>query len=222
MAIKETDLYIPLKRFFNANGFEVYEEVSVPYCGGRVDLVANNFPAPIAIEMKTTLNMDLIEQAMDRKHVFPYVYIAIPLGKRRKVPRWVINHLRQNKIGLIFVSDSGHIHMAFAARYDKAPMRDRVEWEKLLRPEHQGWVEAGTAGGGYVTPYKITMLGVKKFLQRKADWVSMNDILEHCETHYMTPKPSLSRALLEFETGWVEARKVKNRWQFRYKEGGST
>lgn len=231
--MKESDLYEPIKDLFESKGYDVYAEVTVRYTGGRIDIVAAAPPAYTAIEMKTTLSVELIAQAIERKNVFPLVYIAIPYPKKRKqISRWLLDYLKAEGIGIIYVYNSYNTNFAaihLGAKWRKPRYGRRVDLTKILREEHKTWAVGGTNGGGYVTPYRLTMVGVKNYLRnaRKTDenligtvetagWRNMNDILEVCETHYQTPRSSLAKAMLEFEDG-IESKKFKNRLYFRLK-----
>lgn len=238
--MKESDLYEPIKEYFEEMGYEVFSEVIVRFAGGRVDVVAYLHPAPVAVEMKTTLSIDLVEQAFERKNVFPLVYIAIP-ERRKEIAFWLQKHLRDHGIGILEVGPRG-IKVTQAARYKKPLMQGRVKWDETLLPEHKTWLAGGSAGGGYVTPYRLTMTGVRHFLsqaRRQGEmhmklanretlenpnlpsvyngWRTVKEILDHCETHYRTPKSSLAQSLMNFEAEWCEVKKEKGRLWFRHK-----
>lgn len=222
--MKESDLYEPVKEHFSDLGYSIYAEVEVPFCGGRVDVIAFNRPGAIAIELKNSLSFDLIEQAIKRKNVFPLVYIAYP--KKKAAPAmWLQKYFFEQGIGVLEVSRAGKVNCLLKARYKK-PFIKKTKWENILRPEHQEWVPGGHAGGGYVTNYAITMKGVRHHLSQArkhgswyADdgWRSVAEILQHCETHYATPKNSLGKALENFEFDWCERKKENGRLYYRHK-----
>lgn len=241
--MRESDLYEPVKAYFSDQGYAIYAEVGVRYCGGRVDVVAYNHPAAIAIELKQSLTFDLIDQAMARKAVFPLVYIAYPKKKRGPVG-WLHRFFIEQGIGVLEVKGD-EVKCLLPARYRQPAVR-KMDWKSILKPEHQEWVPGGHAGGGYVTDYALTMKGVRHFLssaRRQGEmhmklagpetdllssklpsvyhgWRTVAEILEHCETHYATPKNSLGKALLEIEFKWCESKKENGRLYFRHKEEG--
>ena len=72
----ETDLYIPVKRFLEAQGYIVKSEVtSCDVVGLRGD------EAPLIVELKTSLTLQLIYQALDRLTMTDSVYIAVARPK---------------------------------------------------------------------------------------------------------------------------------------------
>tara|TARA_B110000858_G_scaffold197565_1_gene259666 strand:- start:26 stop:331 length:306 start_codon:yes stop_codon:yes gene_type:complete len=77
--MKESDLYLPLKKFLEKQGYEVKAEVK------NCDVVAVKKPAaneeaqpPTIIELKLSLNLEVILQAVDRLILSPIVYIGVP------------------------------------------------------------------------------------------------------------------------------------------------
>lgn len=243
--MKETDLFKPVRDHFMGLGYEIFSEVETPFSGGRADIVAFAHPAAIAIELKTTLTIELIEQAVNRQNIFHYVYIAVP-QRRQPIAFWLQAYLKEKGIGVLEVIPArkigtidipSSVNLTARARYNRPRFQGRVNWFDHLKPEHKTWVEGGNSGGGHVTPYKLTMVGVRNYLYRarredekvkeergtvnvadRDGWRSVKQILDFCETHYSTPKSSLARAMLEFEGGWVETKKERNRLWFRHKE----
>lgn len=101
--MKETELYAPVKAFLEAQGYVVKGEV------GHCDLVAMRADeAPIVVELKLSLNLNVLLQAVDRTALSDRVYIAIPeptgrnalLHKSRKS---IHRLLRMIGLGLITV-----------------------------------------------------------------------------------------------------------------------
>ena len=120
--MKEADLYTPVKQFLEAQGYEVKGEVA--HC----DLVASRpDEPPIVVELKLTLNLSVLLQAVDRTALTDLVYIAIPeaadgrnalLRRSRKS----INRLFQMLgLGLITVG------LRTPADPSKPPPRPRIE-----------------------------------------------------------------------------------------------
>lgn len=75
---KEHDLYDPVKRYFESKGFNVYGEVK------GCDLIAQSGDEFVAVELKLSVSLKLIFQAMDRKKSVPSVYVAVPRPKSAK------------------------------------------------------------------------------------------------------------------------------------------
>lgn len=73
--MKETALYLPIKYFLEAQGYEVKSEVK------SCDVVAVRFGEdPVIVELKLSLSMALLLQGVDRQEISDAVYIAVPRG----------------------------------------------------------------------------------------------------------------------------------------------
>lgn len=73
--ISEKDLYLPVKKFFEENGYIVKAEIN--HC----DLVARRGDSIVVVELKKNLNLDLFLQGIERLSLTDLVYLAFPLPK---------------------------------------------------------------------------------------------------------------------------------------------
>jgi hypothetical protein len=72
-AMRETDLYLPVKVFLEGQGYAVKSEVA------GADVVAcRGDEAPVIVEMKTGFSLALLRQGVARQAVTDWVYLAIP------------------------------------------------------------------------------------------------------------------------------------------------
>ncbi|MFC5469805.1 DUF2161 domain-containing phosphodiesterase [Cohnella suwonensis] len=81
MAVQnETELYPPVKRFFEERGFEVKAEVR------GCDLVAfrADLPDPVIVEMKKTFTLPLLLQGVDRQKTGADVWLAVERNRTKK------------------------------------------------------------------------------------------------------------------------------------------
>lgn len=106
--MKESDLYLPLKEFLEKQGYEVKAEVK------NCDVVAIKKTAateeaqpPTIIELKLSLNLEVILQAVDRLMLSPIVYIGVPSScgalKKKKLKR-ITKLLKMLGIGLVAIN----------------------------------------------------------------------------------------------------------------------
>lgn len=81
MAVKrETELYAPLKSFFEQQGYEIKGEVrSCDLVGVRKD-----DEPPLIVEMKKTFNLSLLLQGAQRLKLSPVVYLAVERCREKK------------------------------------------------------------------------------------------------------------------------------------------
>ena len=98
--ILEKDLYEPVRDYFKEKGWDVKGEVK--YC----DVAAVKDDYFLVVEMKTSLNLDVILQASIRQRTADIVYIAVPKkSKAIRTKRWknICYLLRRLEIGLLVV-----------------------------------------------------------------------------------------------------------------------
>ncbi|MDE2445371.1 MAG: hypothetical protein KGO94_04275 [Alphaproteobacteria bacterium] len=137
--MKETDLYPPIKRFLEAQGYTVKAEVHA------CDVMARRGEEPpIIIELKLGLTLQLLYQAIDRLTLSEKVYIAIAKPKRA-VPSEAVKLCKRLGLGLIVVSKSGSLDVLA----DPAPYAPRVNKKRtsaLLKEFHKRKGDPNTGG----------------------------------------------------------------------------
>lgn len=152
----EVDLYGPVKRFLEAQGYMVKGEI------GACDIVAvRGNETPVVVELKERLSLALVLQGVDRLTVSETVYIAFRIGKGhsaswRSRRKQITSLLRRLGLGLLTVSAVGNVVPVL----DPAPYRPRSNKERrkrLLREfaERVGDPEAGgSASRKRLTAYR--------------------------------------------------------------------
>lgn len=98
--IKETDLYPCVKHFLENQGYTVKSEIQM------CDIVAvRGDEEPVIVELKTTLGLNVILQAVQRMGISDNVYVAVPreCAPMRNQSKGVLKLLRMLGLGLICV-----------------------------------------------------------------------------------------------------------------------
>lgn len=131
----ETTLYLPVKRFLEGLGFEVKGEI----CGCDVVAIDRGAPAAVVIgELKLTLTLDLVLQAVDRLAVADEVWLAVKASKRGKGresdPR-ARKLCRRLGFGLLVVMASGKVEVMVEPSRS-APRRDAKRRSRIVE-EHR-------------------------------------------------------------------------------------
>ena len=166
--MKESDLYLPLKRFLETQNYEVKGEVQ------DCDVLAiRGEEAPVVVELKLSFNLDVVLQAVDRLLLTPKVYIGIPKHckslKRRR--RHIIKLLRMLGLGLIVIELERKVHgvevLLDPGEYKPRPSKHRRE---RLLGEFVKRVGDPNIGGtakrkGIMTVYRQRALAIGKFLK---------------------------------------------------------
>ena len=125
----EADLYLPVKKFLQGQGYEVKGEIE------DCDIVAvRGEEGPVVVELKLQLNLSLILQAVDRLAVSDCVYVAFRVGKGHSASwrargKQVKSLLRRLGLGLLTVSARGKVE----AVLDPGPYRPRAVKDRRAR-----------------------------------------------------------------------------------------
>ncbi len=168
--MKESDLYPPLKRFLESQNYEVKGEVE------DCDVVAvRGEEASVVVELKLSLNLEVILQAVDRLALTPKVYIGIPqqskiLNRRRKR---IIKLLRMLGLGLVVIDPGRETHNVeiLIDPGEYRPRKSKHRQERLLG-EFMKRVGDPNLGGmekrkGIMTVYRQRALAVARFLRKQ-------------------------------------------------------
>jgi hypothetical protein len=116
----ETDLYLPVKRHLEAQGYTVKAEVK------GCDVVAvRGREIPVIVELKQALSLALLYQAVDRLTIAEHVYVAINRPKRG-VTGDALKLCRRLGLGLIVVSTAGSVEVLA----DPVPYAPRANTKK--------------------------------------------------------------------------------------------
>lgn len=202
--MKESELYVPVKNIFEPFGYEVYSEVEGKWFSKRADVIATKDDKLIAIEMKTSLSFQLIDQARFWIRFADFVYVAVPKSKSKR-SETAMECLSALGIGLIEIDMvqyqkelnrnrdeilhyNKYATISLQPRQNEVSKRDRQQFNNLTE-EHKTWAIGGSKSGTskYVTPYSLLMNDVYSYLReqlRNPDtdgWVTAKDIWEYIQ-----------------------------------------
>lgn len=168
--MKESDLYLPLKRFLESQRYAVKGEVQ-----GCDAVAVRGTEAPVVVELKLTLNLDVVLQAVARLSLTPKVYIGVPercktLSRRRKP---IIKLLRMLGLGLVVIDadrETGNVTVLLDPG-EYRPRRSECRQERLLG-EFVKRVGDPNLGGtetrkGIVTAYRQRAVAIARYLQEQ-------------------------------------------------------
>jgi len=166
LKIKESDLYLPIKKHLQGLGFDVKGEIK------NCDIIAKKGDDIIAIELKLTLNLTLLMQAVDRFNVVDTVYIAIP--KQSSIFKKKQKHIKKliARLGLGFIV----VDMQKTQQYvevindpqDYTPRKNKRKQAALLKEftSRQGDTQKGgaTRAKAGLTAYRQRCIRIAEFL----------------------------------------------------------
>lgn len=163
--MKETELFIPCKNLLESMGFSVKGEIN------HLDLLAVKEDYLIAVELKTSISLKLIYQALDRQKLVHKVYVALPFSKlnlRSSSVKSFIMLLKRLDIGLIRVTSLEATVLVESEGFDlnKSILRNKPKRDKLLN-EFSLRKDDKTLGGTKdkrMTHYREKVIQIAKYL----------------------------------------------------------
>ena len=166
--MKESDLYLPLKEYLESQNYEVKGEVQ------DCDVMAvRGDEAPVIVELKLSLNLNVILQAVERLSLTQKVYIGVPkqcrnLNRQRK---HIIKLLRMLGLGLVVI-DLDRVRVNVDVVLDPGEYRPRTSkhrQERLLGEFLQRVGDPNLGGAdkrkGIMTAYRQRDLIIARYLQ---------------------------------------------------------
>lgn len=167
--MKESELYLPLKQFLEAQGYEVKGEVI------DCDVVAvRENQEPIIIEFKLTINLSVIIQAVDRLSLSPLVYLGIPKSYKmnRSRKRKVLKLIKMLGLGLIIIdpkTKTGSVDVVIDPKEYK-PRKSKPRLQKLLKEFNTRIGDPNLGGAstmkGRITAYRQRAMAIGVYLNK--------------------------------------------------------
>ena len=164
-SLKETDLYQPIKRMLERQGFVVKGEI------GAADVVAvRGDEEPVVVELKTGFSLSLFHQGIARQTITDAVYVAVPRGAGRAFLKALADNkvlCRRLGLGLITVRiEDGFVEIHCDPEPYK-PRQSNVRKARLLREFARRVGDPNNGGAtrrGIVTSYRQDALKVLQLL----------------------------------------------------------
>jgi hypothetical protein len=189
--------------WLEALGADVYQEVTVS--GGVADIVARVGAELWIVEVKTSLSLALIVQAMERRRLAHRVFVAAPHTRNLRDVEMLCRDLG---IGMMVVTtgdfDSSWNQPKVAIRCESRRWNRRpVLLSSKLVAEHKTHAKAGAIGaGGRWTPFRNTCERLAEQVRRKPG-MTLKEAIAHVEHHYASAAGARSSLAKWIEKGVV-------------------
>jgi hypothetical protein len=164
-SLKETDLYLPIKRMLEGQGYVVKGEI------GAADVVAvRGDDEPVIIELKTGFSLSLFHQGIARQAITDAVYVAVPRGSGRAFLKALADNkslCRRLGLGLITVRMEDSFVEVHCDPEPYKPRQSKVLKARLLREFGRRVGDPNNGGAtrrGIVTSYRQDALKVLRLL----------------------------------------------------------
>ena len=179
--MKETDLYMPVKTYFEDRGFLVRSEVR------DIDVVAVKENLLVGIELKKGLTVELLIQGTLRQKTCDLVYLAVPKPKRVVKDRTFMNllyTLKRLELGLLYVDvEKGEaVEVLEPSLYDlqkgkRSSMKEKVRILKETEKRSVDGNKGGSRGKKLLTAYREDALRAAALIRVKGH-ISPKDLKE--------------------------------------------
>ncbi len=207
----EADIARPIVAWLRDHRWEVYQEVS--YGGKCADIVATLGSLVMVVEVKKSLGLEVIEQAVFWTSRAHYVYVAVPRIKSR-------SHQLLNKIldwqglGLLEVDArrSGNLNATDVVQRAAPPLHRKARVKKLravLTEDHKTYAEAGN-GSKHWTPFLATCRTLLQAVTAEPG-ITMKRFLDVQTTHYASKSSARSNIVRWIEAGVIEGLRIEKK-----------
>lgn len=157
----ETDLYLPVKRFLEGQGYSVKAEI-----GGCDVMALRGEESPIVVELKTGFTLQLLYQAMDRLKVTDLVYVCVP-APQKGFGNDELNLCKRLGLGLLAVREGWVEPYLDPAHY--VPRKQKQRQQRMLKEFHHRVGDANAGGSTrrpLMTAYRQDALRCAHYLDR--------------------------------------------------------
>lgn len=210
-ASKETEVAAQVVSWLTSQHWDVYQEVGGPE--GTADIVARFNGRIWVVEVKQSLNLQVIEQAY-RWHPYAHmVSVAYPSeSKTRGKPHMVFGRQVCEKFGVgvleVFEPTAWTqrvVQQTISPQLRRKPLRGL---EAQLHERHKTYCAAGTAAGKRWTPFKETAEAVKAFVWANPG-VDAKTLVYKIKHHYRSPVTAVVQIVTLSEQGVIPGVEVR-------------
>jgi len=183
------------QKFINylSDQYEIYKEVPA---GGIIDIVAVSGIIKIGVEVKTSLNFDVLEQAFSNKRFCHYSYAAVPFSPNRS---FSLKICEDYGIGLLTWNKRDW--KGSGIKEDVKPKFNRSV--RTLKLEE--WMKRSVAGSqnDRMTAFKVTIENMANHILRYPG-CSLSDCLKEVDYHWNTFSSAKSCAYQWIRNGVIK------------------
>lgn len=201
--MKETEIAKPIISYLVSMGWDVYQEVMI--FGKIADIVAICGKLTWILECKTSLSLKLLEQAYAWRGRANFISIVIP-QKSYIYDNSFVNHiLKQAGIGVLTV-EYKDVRLNISPTFN----RKTINIIKYLKPEQKTWLQAGSKGGGYYTPFQETKRSIEYNIIKHPEGILFKEFLKLITYHYRTEATAKNCIIKWIRLGIIKAEIINN------------
>lgn len=217
--VKETEVAEIIIAWLAESYWEVYQEVQYSRQGGIADIVAVRNGKIWVIETKTAYTMDVLQQA-SRWHAH-YRSVGVPMAEQKRDRDYRVAE-RFYRVGVLEVDP---YRKAVDEVISPPVITNHHKWAKDMIADltdlHKSYAKAGSHGSQHLTPYKTTMMEIRKFITEHPGCGIKEIYAALGEMHYSSQssfKGSVTKCLTSFESVWCKVDASGRAYKFYVKE----
>jgi hypothetical protein len=200
--MKEVDLGKHIISFLEKSNYKIYQEVDCKSRGIDIVGVSTKDTHTIAVELKLTFNIKLIEQAYNNRSYCHYSYLAVPSAKHNNSRRFAIEVCRDYGIGIIeYVKSTGQ------TRELVKPSRNNNPETITIFEDKASYSEAGSPDGKRWTPFKQTCVHINEHLSKNPG-ITINELVKNINHHYANPNSAKTTIRNRIKAGIIKNVKI--------------
>lgn len=195
---KETELAAKVVSWLADQHWDVYQEVEFRGRGGVADIVAVRKGIVWILECKTRYCFDVLNQACEWPVHYRSVAVPFSRGRDYRVAR------DYYRVGVVEVEDNWITESLPAPLFAKNHATAK-KYLLQLTELHKTFAPAGSQSGHHLTPYKQTMLDVRRFIENHPGCTVKEVFADLGRMHYSSAasfKGNIVKALIDFERSW--------------------
>jgi hypothetical protein len=201
--MKEIELAELVIDWLQSQNWTVYQEVEFAHMGGVADICAERHGILWIIETKSAMSIEVLRQAS--RWPVHFRSIAVPIVVNRYKRDYFVAR-DYYRVGVIEVSKND----VYEAQKPPLYLKHNKMAKRLLSQLtelHKSFCKAGKQGGGHLTPYKMTMLYIKEYIDKNPGCTINILFNQFGSMHYSSGasfKGNILKCLEDFEQDWCK------------------
>lgn len=157
----ETELAAHVVAWLRSEAWDVYQEVSLGYGMARADIVARRGACIMVVEVKTSLSLTVLDQALGWQGRAHQVCVAVPEHCSGKGARAGVEIAKRLGVGIIAVDYRGECRYLVDPPFTR---RIAPRLAKCLCEEQKSFAPAGNAASRYFSRWQQTCARAREFV----------------------------------------------------------
>lgn len=197
--MKETELADKFINYFS--DFEIFKEVPA---NGIIDFVVKNGIISMAVEVKTSLNFEVIHQANKNKYYCDYSYIAVPKPKKESFAYDICAMLG---IGVLVYDNVGFGRGIIET---VKPLKNRKH--KFYKLKLEDYMKRSVAGSqnDRITAFKATVENMVRYISRHPG-CTLKDCLNNIDFHWSNISSAKGCVYQWIKMGIIKEFRIENK-----------